>query len=125
MCFDSNGNAPKNQAEFNQNFNSDVGIGPGFAGFATALARGSQPAAPASAPYQSVYNKPLTPEPPAAPVSSPYPSAYTAAPAPQTQPGAPAPRAGAYGGPPTSIGDVMRQSAPSSTRATGSGRVVG
>lgn len=122
MCFDSNGTPPRNQAEFDRNFNSDVGIGPGLAGFAAAQ---TNSAAPQGSPYQSVYNKPLEPVQAPPQTSGPYQSAYNT---PQT----PAPQAPPQGSPypsaykaPASVGDVMRQSAPSTgARTPGSGRVV-
>jgi hypothetical protein len=128
MCFDSNGTAPRNQAEFDRNFNSDASIAPGMAGVGRAIAnaQGAPTSASQSAPYQSIYNKPLDPvQTPAPQTSGPYQSAYNT---PQT----PAPQAPTQGLPypsaykaPASVGDVMRRSAPTAgARTPGSGRVV-
>lgn len=120
MCFEANGTPPKNQAEFDQNFNSSTGIGPGMAGVGQAMVNAQQPQ---SAPYQSVYNKPLEDTKPVAPTSSPYPSAYNTPQQPTTPaPAQSSPFQSAYKAP-TSVADTFKQSAPRASN-TGSGRVV-
>lgn len=116
MCFDSNGTMARNQAEFDQNFNSSTGLGAPMAGFGKAMLsayNSSQPVkasapqqAPTSAPFASAYNTPQpAPQQTQVPGGAPYPSVYTNK---------------------DGIGSVFRDAGATAPRgANGSGRVIG